>query len=115
MAEARQQQDAAVAVGDGLGEVLHPLLEQRRRAEQHVLGAAERERRHLDVRPVVDDRVGIEHLADQRLHHRQPRPVGAERPRVADARVGLEVRVPRLRVVSDVAAQAGPDALVVAS
>src|SRR5206468_4846307 len=114
MAETRQEQDAAVAVGDGPGEVLHPLLEPRRRAEQHVLGAAERERRHLDVRPVVDNRVGVEHLADQGLHHRQPWPVGAERPRVANASIGLEVRIPLLRVVSQVAAQAGPRALVVA-
>jgi hypothetical protein len=46
-------------------------MKSRRRAEQHVLGAAECESRHLDVRPVVDDRVAIEHLADQRPHHSQ--------------------------------------------
>ena len=44
-----------------------------------------------------------------RLRHGEPRPVGAERPGVADARVVLEFRRPRRLVVRDVAHDAGLD------
>ena len=46
----------AVAVGNRVGDELHARLEDARRTGQAVFGAAEHERRRLDVRPVVDDR-----------------------------------------------------------
>ena len=83
----------ALAAGNRVDDELHPLLEDRRRAGEHVLIAADHECRRLDVRPVVHDGVGVDHLADERLDHRESRPVGAQRPRVADARVSSNAGV----------------------
>src|SRR5262245_33422903 len=47
VAEAGQEQQLALAVRDGVDDVLHPLLEDRRRPREHVLIAAERQRRRL--------------------------------------------------------------------
>src|SRR5262245_16339790 len=51
--EAGQQVQMTVAIRNRRGDELHALLEDRRRAGEAVLGAAEHQRRRLDVAPVV--------------------------------------------------------------
>ena len=96
---AGDQVQPGVAVRNGVGDKLHTLSEELRGSRQTVFGATEDEGWRFDVRPVVHNRIEIYGLSKERLNHRQPRPVGTERPRVTDARVRLELRSPRGRVV----------------
>ena len=68
--EAGDEMQFAVPIRNRVRQHLHPLLEHGHRSGQHVLGAAEGERRRLDVRPVIDDGIVVDHLADQRDGHR---------------------------------------------
>src|SRR6478672_4511273 len=85
VAKARQQDEFSVAVRDGLSHELHPFLEDG--PGETVLSASEHQGGCLDVCPVVDDGIEICNLTEERLNHRQSWPVGAQRPRVPDARV----------------------------
>ena len=60
----------------------------------------------------LHDGIQIRHLPEQRLHHRVARPVGAQRPRVADPRILVELRLPRRRVVREVPEDAGVNLLI---
>src|SRR5262245_23369215 len=57
VSETGDQQHFAATVRDGGSEELHALLKECGRSGQHVLRPAERERRRLDVDPVVYDRI----------------------------------------------------------
>src|SRR5882762_2639288 len=48
VAKAGEQEQSAVAIGNGVGDELHPLLEHRGRSRQVILGAAEQQRWRLD-------------------------------------------------------------------
>ncbi len=82
------------------------------RAGQAVFRAPKRQRWRLDVRPVVDDRIEIRHLAEQRLHHRVAWPVGAQRPGIPNPRVFVELRFPRRRVVREISEDARVNLLI---
>src|SRR5215203_6863388 len=109
MPKPRKQLYARLAVRNGGGDALHSVLKGGRRARQHILCAAEHERRRLNVRPVIDYRVKIDDAAEERLYTSQARPLRAERPRVPDADVGLKLGVPRRRSVRDVPHYACPN------
>src|SRR5690349_20334682 len=61
----------------------------------------------MDVRPIIDEGVEIDQIADERLDAGEAAPVGAERPGVAHAGVGLELGVPRGRLMRHVAHPVG--------
>ena len=99
-------------LGMRVGDELHARLEDARRTCQAVFGAAEHERRRLDVLPVIDHRVEVRHLPEKRLHHRVPRPVGAQRPCIANLRILVELRSPRRWIVREVSEDAGVNLLI---
>ena len=87
MADARNQHK--LRAGDRVGDVLRSLGEVRA-----VFVAAQHQSLHLDVSPIVDDRIKICHLLDQRANYRESRPVSAERPRIVDAHILFVFRLP---------------------
>src|SRR5215510_4064704 len=56
--------------------------------------------RDLDMRPVIDDWIFVDHLLGERTYHRCLRPVPAEYPTVLDLHVSLEFGFHSVRKVT---------------